>query len=70
VLSATNATNASSVGGLTVDQLQQRVPGPCSAGSAIRVVDSNGTVTCRVSGPTVLSAVVGSDGAFARGRDG
>jgi hypothetical protein len=70
VPSATNATNASSVGGLTADQLQQRVTGTCSAGSAIRIVNSNGTVTCQASGTTVLWAVVTSNGILIRGSSG
>jgi hypothetical protein len=69
-LTVPSATDASSIGGLAASQLQQLVTGTCAAGSAIRVVNSNGTVTCQATGPTVLWAVVTSNGTLIRGSSG
>lgn len=64
--SATSATNATKVGGLSASQLQKAVTGTCGAGSAIRVVDSSGAVTCQTI-PTVLSATVKADSTLVDG---
>ncbi|HZD87802.1 MAG TPA: hypothetical protein VE088_07335 [Gaiellaceae bacterium] len=63
---ADTATNAAAVGGIAAAQLQRSITGTCSAGSAIRVVASDGTVTCEAVGSTVLWAVVNADGSIAR----
>jgi hypothetical protein len=41
--------NSSAVGGLSAAQLQRAISGSCSAGSAIRAVASDGTVTCQAT---------------------
>lgn len=53
--------NADLLDGLDSAAIQKRVTGTCAAGSAVRVVLANGTVTCQSvasgGGPTVLSGV-------------
>ena len=66
---ADTATNAAALGGLAPAQLQRTVTGTCAAGSAIRVVSADGTVTCEPVGSTVLWAVVKNDGTIARSAD-
>jgi hypothetical protein len=54
--------NADLLDGLDSTGYQRRVTGTCNAGSAVRVVNANGSVTCQSTGggggPSVLAGVV------------
>lgn len=61
-LRATSAAEAARLGSFTAADLQRRVASSCPAGSAIRAVNADGTVTCETGGSGGLSAVTAGPG--------
>jgi hypothetical protein len=60
--------NSDRLDSLDSTQLQRRVNGTCAAGSAVRVIASNGTVTCNAFQAEMARTVVISPGASATGN--
>lgn len=57
------ALNAETLDGYDSDALQRRVSGTCAAGSSIRVIAQDGTVTCETdndSGGDIIAVTAGA----------
>ncbi|MBC8414191.1 hypothetical protein H8E50_11065 [bacterium] len=71
-LSAENAVNADTLDGQHASDLQNRVSGSCGAGSSIRSIASNGTVTCEPDdiGSGDITGVTAGSGLLGGGTSG
>lgn len=56
---AVKAADADTVGGRSASSLQEQVTGSCAAGSSIRRINADGTVTCEPDDNTTYSAGTG-----------
>lgn len=61
-LRATSAAEAARLGSFTANDLQRRVASTCAAGSAIRAVNVDGTVTCETGATGGLTALTAGSG--------